>query len=265
MEERRLGLSGSTLKIIAVISMVLDHLSRIVLTNGIMIYATRDQLSKSQWAFVDGLADITSILGRIAFPIFCFLIVEGFIHTHNLLKYILTMFVFALATECVYDYVFSGSFFCISMQNVMFEFVLALIMLSVLKLIEKIWKNPQLVVYVVVVAVFSAVAEALYLDGGMYGILLIAVFYWFRNYDKFKLVAAALVMVISACHIIGGGFEFNLNNILDMDLAAELVSLIPIALYNGKRGLKLKYFFYVFYPGHLAVLYGLLILTLMCL
>ena len=263
--EERTGLTGSTLKIIALISMVLDHISRIVLTNGIMMRATYGQISNSQWSILENVADVTFTLGRIAFPIFCFLIVEGFVHTHSLFKYMLTMLGFAFLSEGVYDYVCSGSIFSIEQQNVMFEFLLALVMLFLLRQLQKIPKLPkvpEIIGDLLVVFLFSVLSERFYLDGGMYGILLIAVFYFFRSYKKTRFVAVVLVLLISACHIVRGGFVFNWDNILDLTVAAEIVSLIPISFYNGKRGLRQKYFFYVFYPFHLLLLYGCMLLIM---
>ena len=80
MKTNRYGISGSTLKIIAAISMVLDHVSRIVLTNGIMTHASYSQISDEQWTILSEASDVLHVLGRIAFPLFCFLIVEGFLH-----------------------------------------------------------------------------------------------------------------------------------------------------------------------------------------
>ncbi|WP_442863837.1 TraX family protein [Agathobacter sp.] len=75
-------------------------------------------------------------------------------------------------------------------------------------------------------------------------------------------MADVLVFFISACHIVIGGLVFNWDNILDLTVAAEIVSLIPISFYNGKRGLRQKYFFYVFYPLHLLLLYGCMLLIM---
>ena len=77
--------------------------------------------------------------------------------------------------------------------------------------------------------------------------------------------AAVCAVVLSSCHIIGGGFEFTTANIFNPDVAAAIISLLLINLYNGKRGLKLKYFFYIFYPAHLALLYGVSLIVLNCL
>ena len=72
-------------------------------------------------------------------------------------------------------------------------------------------------------------------------------------------------MLLSSCHIVGGGFEFAAANVFNPDVVAAVVSLLLINFYNGKRGLKLKYFFYIFYPVHLALLYGVSLIVLNCL
>ena len=66
----------------------------------------------------------------------------------------------------------------------------------------------------------------------------------------------------------GGGLATGVSTLaklLNPDVAAAVVSLLLINLYNGKRGLKLKYFFYIFYPAHLALLYGVSLIVLNCL
>ena len=118
MKTDRYGISGSTLKIIAAISMVLDHVSRIVLTNGIMTHASYNQISDEQWAILSEASDVLHVLGRIAFPLFCFLIVEGFFHTHDIKKYLRNMLVFAIIAEPIYDFVQTGQLFDLRQQNV---------------------------------------------------------------------------------------------------------------------------------------------------
>lgn len=260
MEKRRCGVSGSTLKIIAVISMAFDHISKIVLTNGIMMHAMTSQISDEQWALLTKASDILHVLGRVAFPLFCYLIVEGFLHTHDLKKYLRNILVFAIISEPIYDYVYTESFFDFQQQNVMFELLLGLLLLSVLKQLQNLsnWKAYTLDAVLIVAA--ALMAEHVNLDGGVYGILLVATFYLFRKNRNVMLLAAVGAILLSFCHVIGGGFEFTLKNMLDLDVAAAFASLLFIALYNGKRGLKLKYFFYVFYPVHLALLYGISLL-----
>ena len=143
MKTDRYGISGSTLKIIAAISMVLDHVSRIVLTNGIMTHASYNQISDEQWAILSEASDVLHVLGRIAFPLFCFLIVEGFLHTHDIKKYLRNMLVFAIIAEPIYDFVQTGQLFDLRQQNVMYELLLSLVFLIILEKIQSLskWKR----------------------------------------------------------------------------------------------------------------------------
>ena len=96
-------ISGSTLKILAMIFMVIDHFGQVVLKNGIILHAPYSMFTDEQFDMLMSTVNICHILGRIAFPVFCFLLVEGFFHTHNLKKYILNLGIFALISEPVYD------------------------------------------------------------------------------------------------------------------------------------------------------------------
>lgn len=265
MKTNRYGISGSTLKIIAAISMVLDHVSRIVLTNGIMTHASYSQISDEQWAILSEASDALHVLGRIAFPLFCFLIVEGFLHTHDLKKYLRNMLVFAIIAEPIYDFVQTGQLFDLRQQNVMCELLLSLVFLIVLEKIQSLSKRKRYIAETALIVLTALAAEYTKLDGGVYGIMLVAAFYLFHDSKAKMFFAAVCAVLLSSCHIVGGGFEFATANVLNPDVAAAVVSLLLINLYNGKRGLKLKYFFYIFYPAHLALLYGVSLIVLNCL
>lgn len=104
-------ISGSTLKILAMIFMVIDHFGQVVLKNGIILHAPYSMFTDEQFDMLMSTVNICHILGRIAFPVFCFLLVEGFFHTHNLKKYILNLGIFALISEPVYDLACAGTLF----------------------------------------------------------------------------------------------------------------------------------------------------------
>ena len=265
MKTDRYGISGSTLKIIAAISMVLDHVSRIVLTNGIMTHASYNQISDEQWAILSEASDVLHVLGRIAFPLFCFLIVEGFLHTHDLKKYLRNMLVFAIIAEPIYDFVQTGQLFDLRQQNVMCELLLCLVFLIILEKIQSLSKWKRYIAETALIVLTALAAEYTKLDGGVYGIMLVAAFYLFHDGKAKMFFAAVCAVLLSSCHIVGGGFEFATANVFNPDVAAAVVSLLLINLYNGKRGLKLKYFFYIFYPAHLALLYGVSLIVLNCL
>lgn len=137
--------------------------------------------------------------------------------------------------------------------------------LIILEKIQSFSKWKRHIAEIALIVLTALAAEYTKLDGGVYGILLVAAFYLFHDSKAKMFFAAVCAVLLSSCHIIGGGFEFTTANIFNPDVAAAIISLLLINLYNGKRGLKLKYFFYIFYPAHLALLYGVSLIVLNCL
>ena len=244
------GLSGSTLKIIAMISMLTDH-AALALLGSILrnneIYSTADH----SWEYISKLIEsgsigyvylayviLRNIIGRLAFPIFCFLLVEGFTKTSNKAKYAERLLLFAVISEIPFNLVFSfGSITCPSHQNTLFTLFLGFMMLWGMEEAEKRCAKMWVQWVLKAVLFFTAVilAEAVVrCDYGAYGIFAIAALYWFRWKKSEQLLAGCVAFL--------------------WELPATL-AFIPIAFYNGKRGLKLKYIFYIFYPAHLLVVY----------
>ena len=205
------GLSSAQLKYIAVLSMLIDHIA-VVLLNPVSI---------TYW--------ISRFIGRLAFPIFVFLMVEGFRKTSNRLNYIKRIFIFAIISEVPFDLAFFR-LFDFSHQNVLFNLGIGALMLFI---IEKYKKKPYVKYVALIVA--AVVAWATRTDYGYIGILLAAVFYYIRQPMQ-QIVCGSIVLLSEPPAILAFG---------------------PILLYNGKRGRRLKYFFYIFYPLHLLILYGL--------
>ncbi|MDC7287216.1 conjugal transfer protein TraX [Blautia schinkii] len=238
-------LTGSTLKILAVISMVIDHFAQVVLKNGIILNAPYSRFSDAQFSLLMNITNICHIAGRIAFPIFCFLLVEGFLHTHDLKKYLLNLGIFAVVSEPVYDLALKGTLISPDGQNVMFTLLLGLIVLTVIKkACGNIWLG------MIVTAAGAFISYICRLDGWYYGILLMAVFYFFHDKPVLRNVFAILIMYIC-------GLDFSIRGLISPYFITAACSLIFISLYNGKRGMRMKYFFYVFYPAHFIVFYVL--------
>ena len=217
-------LTGSALKIIAVIAMVLDHFGQIILKNGIILNAPYSAFSDRQFELLLQAADLCHIIGRIAFPIFCFLLVEGFVHTRNLKKYAWNLAAFAVLSEPVYDFANAGTIFSLAQQK---------------------YEKSVLAVLGIVCA-GAVLSYFCKLDGWYYGIGLIAVFYLFRDRPAIQYGLALTVMYLS-------GLDFSLSGIFDPYFITASASLLLISRYNGTRGLRMKYFFYVFYPAHLLL------------
>lgn len=183
-------------------------------------------------------------IGRIAFPIYCFLLVEGFYHTSSRKKYLLRMFIFAVLSEIPFDfafYGFPGTARLLAGQNVMITLFIGLLLMNVYEYLKMAYLNQPLIFNtagVIAIVGASALATFLAADYSYVGILFILVFYLFREKKIWIAVGLAAVIVLFSNQI---------------ELAA-LIALIPIFTYNGKEGRKIKYVFYAFYPVHLLVL-----------
>ncbi len=231
-EKKHLGLSGSTLKIIAMVTMLIDHIGAAVLLR-YLLYMQNQRLDINQ---VYGLYRVLRSIGRISFPIYCFLLVEGFQKTRNLGKYILRLGVFTLITEVPFDLCFSSKPFSLSHQSVMLTLLIGVITMWGVSLLEKHLQGGILRVCgsAVIIIIGAAAAELMNTDYGFIGVICIMVIYVLRQSKWLQIAGGCLVFL--------------------WEVWAP-IAFIPIAFYNGKRGLKLKYLFYLFYPVHLLLLY----------
>lgn len=146
------GITGSTLKMIAIITMFIDHTAAVILER--MLYMQRFSSQTAYTVYI-----IMRLVGRLGFPIFCFLLIEGFCHTRNVKKYACRLFLFALLSEIPFDLGFRGSIFYRQYQNVFFTLLIGLIVLAGFRLVEEKIKQNR---------VLSAVFDFLILAAGMY-------------------------------------------------------------------------------------------------
>ena len=139
------GIPGSTIKLIAIIAMFIDHTAAVILERMMMragyMLATISQDSLSNWIGEHRLLYVSymvmRLIGRFGFPIFCFLLVEGFLHTHNRVKYALRLFLFALISEVPFDFAFRGEWFYSDYQNVFFTLFIGLLALCAFSFFQK--------------------------------------------------------------------------------------------------------------------------------
>lgn len=206
-----MSLNSFQLKWIAIVTMVIDHTGAVLFPSQIAL----------------------RYIGRISFPIFCFLLVEGFFHTKDIWKYMIRLGIFAAVSEIPYDITFFGRPLEFTHQNVFFTLLLGVILMYVL---EKEAERPVKVIELLLVMWLSLVLRT---DYSFKGILLIFIFYILRG---------RLWPMLSAAGI----WNFLWNRSVQW---YGVFSLIPIAMYNGERGPGMKYFFYVFYPAHLLILF----------
>lgn len=183
---------------------------------------------------------ICRLVGRIAFPIFCFLLTEGFFHTKNRSKYFLRLFLFALVSEIPFDLAFSHVWLERDYQNVFFTLSIGLLTIWGLNGAEKFLSdNPGicLLCRLAVMASGMLAAWRLKTDYGETGVLIIILLYMLHANRVLSMTASCIVLCLS--------------NALEISAFAA----IPLtSVYNGKRGISLKYFFYLFYPAHLLLL-----------
>ena len=217
MTKENSGMTTFLMKWIAVLTMITDHVGRMF--------------------FPD--VHIFNIIGRIAFPLFTFLLVEGFVHTGNLKKYMLRMLIFACISEIPYDLTMQETWLEFSRQNTIWTLTLGLLMLALCRKYQySVWAVAGIAV------VCCAAAALLRFDYGAGGIVLILILYFLRDRQWLKYLAMLGLSVLWF-----GGTEI-----------AAMISIIFMLAYNGKHGKNMKYMFYWFYPVHLAVLFFIKIL-----
>ena len=239
MENRKKGLTGSALKWIAIVTMFIDHVGAAVLTRILIYYPYVDGLSTSDdsYAVLYWVMRGMRTIGRIAFPIFCFLLVEGFQRTRNIHKYILRMAGFAVLAEIPLDLALSGKVINWEYQNVMVTLLLGMLTMWACSFLEKRYaeKKPLWIIGdAVCVAAGMGLAYLMHTDYSYKGIACIMILYFFRRNKVLQMVAGALSFLWEE---------------------PAMLAFPIISLYNGQRGMKMKYFFYLFYPLHLLLLY----------
>lgn len=226
------------LKMIAVVIMLIDHTAIVLIENRILggpldwrVGPAEDAVQLSWWWNVDG---IMRLIGRLAFPIFCYLIVEGFIHTQDVKKYGLRLLVFGIISEIPFDLAIFKTWFYPQYQNVYFTLFLGLMALIFVRKYEAqgvLWKQ------LAATSFFCGIAWLLKTDYDAFGVFFIVFLYISRSTPRLQTYAGAML--------------------LTWEITGP-VAFVPIQMYNGKRGKwNMKYFFYAFYPVHFLVLTGL--------
>ncbi len=221
-------MSAFVLKIIAVITMFIDHIGYVIF---------------------DGHFSYFNYIGRIAFPIFAFQISEGYIHTKNLKMYFFKLFIFALISQIPFMLITSiitKDFYL----NVFFTLLLGLLAIFIYD------KLKYKFLGILASVVLGLAAEFSHCDYGFYGVAIILIFYIFKN-DIIK----ASIFFITANIVQYSIPMIKYNSLFNPKLVCLLLCtclpIIFIAAYNGQKGKDTKYFLYLFYPIHLLLLYGI--------
>lgn len=258
-------IDSATLKWIAIITMLIDHIGA-----GLILYYLKDLniqidvLHKTlpweefqieyqkiltlfaRWKMV---YQVTRSIGRVAFPIFCYMIATGFLKTRNVWKYLLRLSVFCIVSEIPFDLAFSHVIFDWESQNVFFTLTFGLLAIIVIQMIvdkvQLLYLRYPLTLITIVVSVL--VAELLHTDYAGCGVLIIIFMYLFYSMPVYRLLSVSAVLL----YMIVSGKALWLE-------AFAVIGLLLTYCYNGEKGKKFpKMFFYLFYPVHLLLIAGI--------
>lgn len=231
-------INADFLKLLAMFFMTLDHLWATIIPG-------------NQWM---------TYVGRLAFPIFAFQISEGFIHTSNFKKYAQRLFIFALISEIPFNLFYSSSIFYPFHQNVLFTLLLGLLTVKALDRFSKEISLKNGVFALLALVFFPLIGTFGFTDYGAMGVLTVVAFYLFRDFPfawVLQLISMILLNIVFftgmyiPLEILGRSFDFEVQGF-------AVLALIPIWLYNGRKGSSspiFKYSMYIFYPAHVLILY----------
>ena len=240
-------LTGSLLKLIALVAMLIDHIAHTIIwslyleaciVDGVHLMGDiiPDKAKRLYLIYI-----IMRSIGRIVFPIFAFMLVQGFLYTSNFKKYGLRILMFALISEIPYDLAMSNSIIELGSQNVLWTLLVALIMLYGIKSAEKKTLNKRIPLEILYILAAVIITFLIRSDCGVGGILFIAGLYIFRDKPRWQFIAGIISMIIMA-------FQFMWIQLFGIASFALFIS------YNGTVGKWNKYLFYIFYPLHLLIL-----------
>ena len=214
-------LSGNSLKLIAIASMTVDHMGAVLFPQALWM----------------------RYIGRLAFVIYAFLITEGYFHTHNVRRYMARLGLLALLSEVPFDLLFHGRMIDPYSQNVFFTLLLGLAGIALMDRLACRFTAGAWILSLIPVAAACVIAGWLQCDYRYYGVLMIAIFYVGRSHMGEMFLGIAIIQAaMNRIQLFG------------------IVALLPISMYNGKKGKGgriFQWFFYIYYPLHMLILYGI--------
>lgn len=208
--------NSDVIKITAVTTMLLDHIGSLLIdhkTHALLYVLFR-------------------CVGRLSFPLFAFLLVQGFAHTRNVRNYALRLFAFAILSEPFYDYAFYGTFFTLAYQNIMWTLLLGLLVITAIRM-----SGDSTIATIGFTFLGCLVAVFLNPDYSLYGVLMI-VFFYFDAYDRMGRIVSIIIL-----NAFMGGIQF-----------LGSFALFFTEMYKEEKRRLPKYVFYAFYPVHLGIL-----------
>lgn len=244
---KKRGITGSTLKLIAIISMFIDHTGAMIVERMLIQTMEAEGASVINMDFMSNhaslyMADmVLRLIGRLGFPIFCFLLIEGFQYTRNVVRYATRLLIFAIISEVPFDLGFIGRPFYWGYQNVFFTLFIGLVVMAGLRYAGAKLEGKRVLCIladIAITVVGMAAAELLQTDYSAIGVLTIAVMYLCRNKRMLETGLGCTLLTIS----------------YPMEITAFAI-MLPVHWYNGERGWNIKWLFYAFYPVHILLLY----------
>jgi hypothetical protein len=221
-----------------------------------MVFMLCDHL----WGTVISGNDWLTCIGRLAFPIYAFMIVEGYFHTKDLKKYVKRLLLFAVISEITFNIAMGSRVFYPIHQNVLWTFLIALGLIHWNEKVKekKPWKRILVGIATLAIAYIGGIIT--FVDYYNAGILTVLTFYFFRGKKWWHYLGQAVCMWYINIELLGGfGYEVDLFGTTHFFARQgfALFALLPIWLYRGRQGYRgemLQYGYYAFYPLHLLVL-----------
>ena len=236
-QKMQFGLNGNTLKIIAAITMLIDHTGFLLFPQSVVL----------------------RVIGRLAYPIYAFMIAEGCRHTRNKLRYFIGIFVLAVLCQTVYFFVVRDL-----ELSILVTFSLSILLIYAWQFCRKCFEENDVFRGILSLALLVSLIV------GVYGLN-----QWiYVDYGFWGSVTPLLASIFMRRDQKSSGFDRNVIHVTMLGLGLLMLSweygaiqsysflALPLLyLYNGHRGkVKMKYFFYIFYPVHLTVLQGIYML-----
>ncbi len=247
MYEHKRGVNSLVIKLVAMFAMLVDHVGVIILSRWGMQYDTVSMMDFSNP--YSALYSCARLFGRLAFPLYIFLLVEGFEKTSNRLKYFINLLIFAAISEVPFDLAIRGEIFYPKYNNVMITLLLGFLAIWTIELILqseflRSFNKPTLVYVIIVLSIvfYMSIAGLVHSDYRYYGVAAIVAMYLVRKQNI--LLAFVFTVIV-----------LTFSN--ETELAA-IFGLPLILFYNGDRGFSskiLKYVFYWFYPVHFLAIW----------
>ena len=236
-EHTRIGLSGNVLKVIAAITMLIDHIGYLLFPGNLLL----------------------RIIGRLAYPIYAFMIAEGCRYTQNKLRYFLGIFILAIVCQTVYFVVVQDPGL-----SILVTYSISILLIYAWQFCQKAFSEAGVGKRILSVLLLITLITAVYVlnlfvtvDYGFWGSMvpLIAGLFMRRDGKESKMDRKVVHVSMLGIGLLLLSMEYGYIQ------PYCLLALPLLYLYNGQRGKrKMKYFFYIFYPAHLVVLQGIYLL-----